>query len=99
MLSTGLTSVSSERPAQDPLESDIFKPLDLPIKCTRDRVVKEILTTEQTYVRSLHAMTQAFKDPIARRIEEGSLSLTEANFHVIFSNVEEIIQVAFVFLS
>lgn len=55
--------------------------------------MQEILTTEQTYVRSLHALTQAFKDPIAKRIEEGSFGLTEAQFHTIFSNVEEIIQV------
>jgi hypothetical protein len=65
----------------------------MPIQCTRDRVAQEILTTEQNYVRSLHALVQVFKDPIAKRIEEGSIGLTETNFHIIFSNIEEIIEV------
>jgi hypothetical protein len=41
----------------------------------------------------MHVLTQVFKDPMAQKIDEGTLGLTEANFHTIFSNVEDIIVV------
>lgn len=71
----------------------MFHAIQIPVECGRDHVVMEILTTEQTYVRSLCVLLHVFKDPIALKIEEGPWSLTEANFHTIFSNIEEIVEV------
>jgi len=88
-----------ERPPPDPNDIEILKPREIPIKCTRDRITMELLTTEQTYVKNLQVLVQVFKDPIAHRILDGTLGLSEANFHVIFSNVEEILAVNVRFLS
>eukprot|EP01125_Pyxidicula_operculata_P004527 TRINITY_DN170_c1_g1_i2.p1 TRINITY_DN170_c1_g1~~TRINITY_DN170_c1_g1_i2.p1 ORF type:complete len:534 (-),score=121.18 TRINITY_DN170_c1_g1_i2:4-1605(-) len=74
-------------------ENDLFKTVEFNLSSKRDRVVDEILRTEQTYVKSLKTVNQLIKTPLIEAINRKDLSLEINDVRMLFSNIGDILRV------
>lgn len=96
-LTSSSSSVSSRQSfsfnnnsASPPNSAAPNSPRELSEEETRNRIVQEILSTEDAYVKSLGTITTIFLPPIKAIIKDKYIS--EADFRSLFSNIEVILQ-------
>jgi hypothetical protein len=80
------------------LGSELFAPVDVPIRSKRDNIAKEILTSEQSYLRSMTIMIELFQKPMLQKAQQGGIGLTVEHVNTIFGDIENILKVNTVLL-
>eukprot|EP01127_Copromyxa_protea_P019486 TRINITY_DN6345_c0_g1_i1.p1 TRINITY_DN6345_c0_g1~~TRINITY_DN6345_c0_g1_i1.p1 ORF type:complete len:581 (-),score=78.64 TRINITY_DN6345_c0_g1_i1:69-1787(-) len=97
---TNLALLLPPRSSSNPLDSELFQPIEIIFTCPRSRVAYELMLTEQKYVRNLYILIQTWKDPLASRIISRNItSITETSFLTLFGNIEDLILVNTTLLS
>lgn len=73
-----------------------FQPVKFPLVHTRDRIIDELLRTEQLYLKNMITMLKVFKEPLLSK--EKKLGLPPNTILTLFGNCEDVVAVNQVFL-
>jgi FYVE/RhoGEF/PH domain-containing protein 5/6 len=94
------TPVNAQRRLEEAFADPMFSKVEITFKSKRDNAAYELLTTEQSYCRSLTVMNDLFRMPLLEACKRGLLpSVTEDMIHDIFSRYfTDITRVNFVLL-
>lgn len=81
------------------LNNKLFQRVEVACNDKRDNIANELLTTEQSYLRSLTLMNEVFRLPMLEAAKKGDFPCDEDKIHEIFSkNFTDILKVNFVLL-
>lgn len=81
------------------LNNKLFQTVDVDCRQKRDKIANEILTTEQSYLKSLTLMNEIYRIPMLEASRRGELAISEDDIQQIFSRTfVDILKVNFVLL-
>ena len=94
------TPANAQRRLEEAFSDPMFSKVEITIKSKRDNAAYELLTTEQSYCRSLTIMNDLYRMPLLEACKRGLLpQVTEDSIHDIFSRYfTDITRVNFVLL-